>query len=63
MSKPLISEVVDYLDENYAHDDAMRLSGIKMIVAISMKGVPEGRDYKSIIDKIALFNGINKKGN
>lgn len=61
MSEPLISEIVDYLYSNYQQADAERLSGIKLIAGMAMHGVKPGQDYKAMIDKIAVFNGITKK--
>lgn len=59
MENNLLTEVVDYLYANYSHEDAKRLSDNKLIANIAMRGA-DGKDFKSIIDKIALFNNMQK---
>jgi len=55
----MLNEVIDYLVDTYGDAGANRLSGTKMVAHMAMsKSLPE--DWKSLIDKVALFNGIKK---
>ena len=56
---PNMDKILDYLTEHYSSSDAQRLAGIKAIAAMAAQTetIPQ---VESLIDKVALFNGIKK---
>lgn len=59
MSERILTELIDYLVDTYGEKGAERLSGVKMIRGLAMQPNPPA-NWKSLVDKVALFNGIRK---
>lgn len=53
----ILKEVIDYMTEKYGKDGAERLAHVKMIAHLSFQKDPP-HNWKELVDKIALFNGI-----
>jgi len=53
-----MEKVIDYLFDNYSAEDAEQLSKVPMVAQIAINFTD---NFESKIDKIALFNGIEKK--
>lgn len=58
-----MSKLVDYIFANYSKQDAEKLSKIPMIANLFIReeAMPEQK-IRDIVDKVALFNGIEKVG-
>lgn len=56
-----MSKIVDYIFSNYSKQDAEKLSKVKAIADLFMREdtIPEQK-IRDIVDRVALFNGINK---
>jgi len=53
-----MNEAIYYMVNTYGDDGAEKLSKVKMISHILLPELDP--NYKKLIDKIALFNGISK---
>lgn len=54
-----VDKIVNYLHDNY-YDDGERMAKIKMIAALATQPTVKEYDIPSLIDKVALFNSIEK---